>query len=245
MADLAHEYRRLLTRDETAESVDTALALIERALNWKKLHNADRLHLQQALHGQIAPPRPESGRENRLARVCEALSSFASELHERKDSVPDERFSLLVDLLLITFHHAYFGLLPRLSHGENRVRLLNSFQQFAAVLRKPADRFHVLGMVELARGKTARAEEDFKAALAATHTDDHEFMSRLQLLWTLLLERSDYDSAFRLIQEQIPRVTRQDLQETQSLLDETYSAARSQGNGHGQKRQKAKISRVA
>jgi hypothetical protein len=219
MSTFADEYRRLLTSDESPRSVDAALCLIWRVLEAAKKRRG-------ALSDLNWPPGPAA--PSRAQRVQWALSCLCAEVRKREANFSVAEYSLLEDLFLLTFRHTYFAILPRLEEKPQTAQsLLRSFEQFGSALPEPSDRFHVLGLVKMARGEDERAENDFRSALAATHTDDHEFMSNLQLLWTLLLEKKDYKGAFRLLRDQYPRVTRRDLEEVGLLLDETLDAAQS------------------
>src|SRR5208283_1460420 len=61
--------------------------------------------------------------------------------------------------------------------------------------------------------------------LAATPADQHDFLTRVQLLWSLLIEHRRLRAAFDCLMEVSPRVTRLDFDEFQSLLRETFNEA--------------------
>jgi hypothetical protein len=80
-------------------------------------------------------------------------------------------------------------------------------------------------LISAEEGKTEAATEAFSAALAATHSDDHEFMTRVQALWTYLIDNRRYMAALACLNEVYPRVTREHLDEIGELLTETLLAA--------------------
>jgi len=202
--------------------VDAALSLIGRVLEAAKKRHRPLSDLEC---------RPDSGAAGRAQRVQWNLTCLFAEVRKREANFTAAEYSLLADLFLLVFRHAYFALLRQLrDKNQSAHTLLDSFEQFAAMLREPSDRFHVLGLVRLARGNSDGAENDFRAALAATHADDHEFMSSLQLLWMLLIQMKDYKGAMRLLRDQYPRVARRDLEEVGLLLDETLAAAQAEGS---------------
>ena len=156
----------------------------------------------------------------RLARVEWALRTLPEAIQASAEDIPDRQYSLISDVLMLIFHQSLFALLPRAT--PYRDRLLRTFKSFAESIQRPADRFQVAGLTEIEAGNLPRAIESFRAALAATHADDHEFMSRLQLYWTTLMEKKKRSEAFDLLLESYPRVSRKDLDEIAAMLKQTF-----------------------
>jgi hypothetical protein len=80
-------------------------------------------------------------------------------------------------------------------------------------------------LVHLERGEIEQAVEAFQAALAATPSDQHDFLTRVQMLWSLLIEHRRIWDAFKCLREVAPRVARIDFEEFLSLLTATFEEA--------------------
>jgi tetratricopeptide (TPR) repeat protein len=128
-----------------------------------------------------------------------------------------------MDILLVLFHQAYFVLLPKAK--SRRESLLKAFGSFAESLPNHADRFQVNGLIEIELGRPEAASDSFRAALAATHSDQHDFLSRLQMIWSFLMDRKELSKAFACLQDAAPRVTRIDFDEFQGLYAATFEEA--------------------
>jgi hypothetical protein len=92
-------------------------------------------------------------------------------------------------------------------------------------LPRVADQLHVEGLVRLAMEESEAAVDLFRAAVASTPSDDHDFLSRVQLYWTVLMEADRSADAFDFLNEIAWRVTRNDFTEFQGLLSTTFKVA--------------------
>jgi hypothetical protein len=79
--------------------------------------------------------------------------------------------------------------------------------------------------LHLERGEIEQAVQAFNAALAATPSDQHDFLTRVQMLWSLLIEHHRIHDAFNCLMEVSPRITRLDYDEFKGLLKETFDEA--------------------
>jgi hypothetical protein len=218
MNDIVSEYHELLVRRESAASAKAALRLIDRIFSGNGRHWLD-------LAKQIASeaPRPLE------PRIQWMLGKLPVLLEQMQATVPRDQLSFVWDVLLVLFHHAYFAIF---AESDDRAGLLRAFRRFADRIPNVADRMQAMGFVHTAEKDFEKAAETFRAAVAARHADDHEFMTRLQLLWGFLLEHGRRDEAFRLLMDCYSRVSRKDLEETESLLWETFSTVPARKNGH-------------
>ena len=194
--------------------------------------------LRQEIESWVRDYRKHLGDSSeRTRRIVWAMNRLPAILEENARHISEAEYSHVLDVLLLTFHHAYFAWLPKLTKERSlRSALLNAFEEFAALVPNLADRYHVTGLVNATRGEMGRAIEDFRACLAATHADDHDFMSSLQLLWMFLLEQRRYRDAMTLLSDVYPRVARADLDEMKTLLLETFQAAtESRRSRHGKR----------
>ena len=221
MKDAVAEYRDLQTSEESTASLDRALKLAMRIAagqgaakgrRWRPVLNA--------------PPAPagQSARERRIYGVVFALSAIAAKTDEIAASIPEDQYSLLMDTLLLVFHQAYFVLLPDLNGARNTLYLV--FRGFSSTLSRPEDRFQVLGLVELEEKHFQQAADTFRAAVAATHADAHDFITRVQLLWTVLMAHGRHEDALEVLLDIYPRASRGDLDEITSLLRTTFLDSR-------------------
>ena len=221
MRDLTAEYQTLLVAEESSTSLDKAIAF---ALNvasgapprWFDLIKNDGI--------PKAKPEPNSSSDSRrVHKVAWLLSNLPRRAEEQEGHIPESQYSLLTDALLLVFQQAYFALLPSASHG--RKKLLESFMSFSNALPGAADQFRVKGLVQIAERDTESALESFNAAVAATPSDAHDFLTRVQMLWTLLMEDRRYTEAYRFLDEISPRVTRIDFDEFRQLQLTTFEEA--------------------
>ncbi len=225
MPDFVSQYQQLLTADESVASLDAAARLAIRVASggrrrWVNLLRADRSPTHRATSSAA------NARRTRI--VAWLLSSVSRQIDEFRDDVPEEQYALLMDTLLLVFHHAYFALLPKAA--REREALLQAFEDFSATLSQPQDRFQIMGLVQIERADYDAAADSFRAALAATHSDEHDFMTRLQMLWTVLMERARYREAFDCLLDVYPRASRNDLPEIAALLRQVFLDSRAQGD---------------
>lgn len=220
MVDLISEYQSLLRAEESLGALDRAIDLTRRVAQGGRIVNRRRW---PRLVGEDGGTHKESTSPTvrRILEVANVLRSLP--LRAQEPDVPEAQFSLLMDTLLIVFHQAYFSLLPKAA--GRRAALLQAFDAFADELPNLADRFQVKGLVHLERGQVEQAVQAFQAALAATPSDRHDFLTRVQMLWSLLIEHDRVRDAFNCLQEVGPRVTRIDFEEFQNLLKTTFEEA--------------------
>jgi hypothetical protein len=221
MADATAEYRDLLVAEETVASADRALRLVARVASGDGRGGArpwQHLITAPATLGRTG--RASATMSARVSHVSWALDKVAAEARRRADEIGDGQYALLFDSLLLVFHHAYFAVLE--GAGPRRSSLLASFDRFAAHMPRAADQNQIRGLVALARDDAEGAATAFRAALAATHSDEHDFITRLQLLWSLLMEHRRYRDAFACLLDVYPRVARADLDEVRGMLTSTF-----------------------
>lgn len=234
MSDVVDEYRTVLIADESIDSLDSALKLGVRIASGEDGRGWHNLLKKR-------PPRIRrsvaEGATKRSKDVAWMLSEIPLRLAGLVERVPDDQYSLLMDTLLLVVHQAYFALLPEL--GAERGALLRAFKEFSASLPRRQDRFHVLGMVEIEQNDLEAAVESFRTALASTHSDEHDFITRVQMVWTLLMERGCYPEAFECLMDVYPRTARADLTEISALLRETFLQQRASKTSASRARKRA------
>lgn len=137
-----------------------------------------------------------------------------------------EEFSFLADALLLLFHQSYFALLPKLEPGKpDAVALLRSYLLLASLYEGQAEFFRINALVKTALGFREEANKDLRAALKLVHSDEHDFMTRLQTLWMSLLSEGMYVEAADLLAEVHPQITKENLEEFGVLIRQTVEAA--------------------
>lgn len=141
------------------------------------------------------------------------------------DELAESQYSFLVDCLLLVFHQTYFALLPRLEKAElaeERDGLVSAFLAFAEHVPDIADRFRIMGLAHEARHDPASALASFERALAATHVDEHVFMTRLQTFWMVLMEKGDFTTGLQLLLKFVAMVPVKHLAELRELIVMTF-----------------------
>ncbi len=252
MRNLVTEYRQLLKASESLHTLDRVLALLDQATEQPspaqgvtvrqfQLGDPDALTPYEPSRVPVAvlrdgdakdaepplqqrPPRRVRAQDHsRFLRAQWYLVALPEQLPLRNFSAAQS--ALILDALLLLFHHAYFVLLPRLEAAQRALstELIDSFFRFAAHLPDLAERFRVEGLAYEAKGEPEEALIRFANALRATHTDEHVFMTRLQTFWMSLLDRGDFRGALNLLLETVRMVPLSRLSELQELISDTFT----------------------
>lgn len=239
MPSVIDEYRRLVTAAESGDALDDAIALVLRiaggenggppkSRRWGGLPSveADLAAFIDHHAGPKARGLPGPRAAQRLWRAAWLLENIPPRVERAGSAVPEAVDSLLADALLVLFHQAYFALPPAAGEGRRRERaaLLASFRRFAEHLPRDADRYEVLGLIFDAEGSKTKARDCYRTALSATRADEHDFITRVQMLWTHHTETGDLAGAGRLLLDVYPRVSRRDLDEVSEMLWDTMRA---------------------
>jgi len=257
MQELIDRYRQLVVAEESVETLDHALELVEDVMGIRLQWTEGRLealgiaekgppdelstYMAGELEGLDFPELAQVGgrrRRTRLRRKKQAvvvraavtLAAVPALADDMRPPLAERRHSLLVDACLVVFHQAYFVLLPELGTREwedERRLLTESFPRLAQHLPQVSDRYTVLALYHDASGEWERAARFYREALLATHSDDHEFMTTLQTCWSFLIEHQMFQQAFDLLLENYPRIARQDLDEVRELMALTFGFQRS------------------
>lgn len=227
MKGVHSEYQELVLADETPAALERALSLA-RAVASGQRQNQERwfnmVNGTTPAHHPSSLHRPRSLAARRTDEVVRALTGLPSRAEEWRDKVPESQFSMLFDTLLIVFQQAYFSLLPKVG-GAKRNELLKAFLAFSRALPRVADRLHVEGLVRLSMGESEAAVDLFRAAIASTSSDEHDFLTRAQMLWSVLMEADRRSDAFEFLISISSRITRNDFQEFEDLLSTTFNVA--------------------
>ena len=264
---LVVEYQTLLTESESLSTIDRAAKLVWNVLGGRIAPTESGLSFEPSAAGaadhanrirsalkprdaydierwrELVSAHPARSREHRRLRALVVDVATALTVAPPIGSLANfnsRRYSLLMDSCLLLSHHAYFCLLPKLDdprHAGERAFLLSAFHQFADSSSEPSDRFALLALYFDAVDKPQQASESRRAALAATPSDAHDFLTVLQSFWTSHVERGMLNEALDLLLETYPRVSRRDLDEVGELIRQTFRQAMAV-NGHSQPRQK-------
>ena len=257
MADLVHQYHRLLKGEETIENFDASLRLVEdlvgarikwqhEELELKRLEdeqqNFDRFFarlseaVQQFQTREVAEAaerrRRTKARIQQQARAVKgafALTIFPDLVEQLPTPFTSAHVSFVLDACVLLFHQAYFALLPTLSASTwkiERLLLLDAFRRFARHCPRPSDTFGVLALYYDAIGEEDVAARHYAEAVAATHSDSHEFMSVLQTAWSFCLERHRYREALDVLLNVNSRVARSDIFELHEMVTLTFDLMR-------------------
>lgn len=146
MNRLVKRYQELLVAEESLDSVDRALALVEEGLgvrvvvgeteraleavdrqrrehedSWRRLDEAiqefDREEFEKAMARRLRS-KERVWQRHRALRVAVTLAAFPEYLDRQADRASGAQYSFVMDSLIVLFHHAYFALLPTLDAAE-------------------------------------------------------------------------------------------------------------------------------
>lgn len=166
----------------------------------------------------------------RVMKGAVALSTFPDLVEQLPTPFTSDRVSFVLDACVLLFHQAYFALLPTLSAPDwkaERILLLEAFRRFGHHCPRPSDAFGVLALYYDALGKSDIAARHYADAVAATHSDSHEFMSVLQTAWTFCIERHRYREALDVLLGVNSRISRSDISELHEMVTLTFDLMRS------------------
>lgn len=171
----------------------------------------------------------ELGNVAKQARVYQVTSLFFQGDETIQERVgAEENYSFVHDILLLTFHHAYFSLLPSLETDDAkfRERLLHSFYSLSYLTPNITDQFSVRAYFFIAMSDHKQASELFRASLNSIHVDEHDYITRLQVLWMHLMDMRLYREALSLLVDQFGRVQVKDMREMEELIMQTYDESK-------------------
>lgn len=245
MADLNVEYRKLVRAPANPQNLARTIGLVREVVRQRADVDPDTWDLTQIRQlWDVGPTRePEAATLRRFTfqgahqfllespnwerdKTKEVVAALAFGSTIATERLEGHDYSLLADALLVLFHQSYFALLPRLEpKGFDRIALLRSYVYLSSLFSATADQFRIQGLVAIAIGDFGAAGKAFQAALSATHSDEHDFMTRLQALWMTMLEHGQYREALNLLVELYPKVARDDLGEFADLIRRTFDAA--------------------
>lgn len=223
------QYQRLLAGEETLENLREALHLLE-STPFVRTHSAALEAVKNGKNGESQSTHSLLELTTQTTRTLSTIPPSLNDAAQRRVVSPED-YSFLMDLCFLVFHQACFVLLPQLSlanRNRQREALLASFQSLAESLPRAADRFAVSSRIAEACGNMELAARYYREWVAATHSDDHEFMSVLQSAWLFHLEQREYRLALDLLLQASPRVARTDLDEVRELILLTFD--RQQGD---------------
>jgi tetratricopeptide (TPR) repeat protein len=188
---------------------------------------AQQFHTHEVVEAAARRRRTKT-RIQQQARVVQgafALHTFPELVEQLPTPFTSDRVSFVLDACVLLFHQAYFALLPALSEPGwkvERLLLLEAFRDFAHHCPRPSDAFGVLALYYDALGKSDLAARHYVDAVAATHSDSHEFMSVLQTAWTFCIERHRYREALDVLLGVNNRVSRSDISELHQMVTLTF-----------------------
>jgi len=244
MVDVTREYRKLLRAAPSSQNLVRSLnlvrAIVQRSAQSPEQWDTDKLSFLWQMGPVESPELLALGR----SRTSEFINSVLGEPSWERDTTREvvttlfyasafareelegEDFSFLADALLVVFHQSYFALLPKLTpRGSDAIALLRSYLLLAAIYQGEADFFRINGFVNAALGNSEQANKQFRAALRLVHSDEHDFMTRLQTVWMALLNDGKYAEAADLLAEMNPQITKENLGEFGELIRQTVEAA--------------------
>lgn len=254
---LIEEYRALLQAEPSRRALQRSLILLQRVASikiepWEGMQKALR-SLQDEEESLTAAQQQfredviefmqreladRAARRN-LAREQLRLSQLAYEVAVAVDvaldfvegmepSLPRWREAFLVDIALVVFHQAYFGLLEDDLDPKMRNLLLASFMRFSNRLT-PADQSRVRALTCDALEQHELAEGYFLEALARSSSDAHEFMTLLQTAWSHMIQHGRFWGAMRVLVRYAKKIPDRHLAEYRELAVTTLDLLRASG----------------
>jgi len=246
MKNNIQKYQQLLVEEESLESFDAVLDLVTDTFlvefsatlenenfsdsdlidNWVKgsefYGEVNKEELYKILNRNL---KVKEKKEINI-RVLKATAILSSLPSAHPFTEPSNNiYSFCMDVLILFFHHSYFGLLPKIQSRDwsnEKSTLLHSFLNFSNDVPDDSEKYRIRGLVYYAIGDYEKTFSFFKAALQVTHTDEHDYMTRLQTLWMLLLEMHEFKLALELLLSLYSSITREHLDEFNELIRHTF-----------------------
>lgn len=134
----------------------------------------------------------------------------------------------LRDLQSQLYLHSLHGLAPELRRGRMR-KELDLLHQILWVHTKlvwddnPAHKFFLLSELHLAAGDIDKAKDALLASFRLTERVEHDWITKAQSYWSVLIETEDYDGARDFILRVLRQAPFEHFQELVEMVDDTYA----------------------
>ena len=242
-------YRDLLQEDFSEDSLEETLKLLRRVLetsgfrilfDWEepiqtgkrppyKIPVAANDYLQEFLERSNASLPDDMPEEISERTVLERRTSEAAVLitFQSRETLTGD-LGLLRDVQSLLFQNCVHVLSPRLmARGLDQANsyLLHALYAHAqlAWTDRPTHQHYLLSVLYEHAGDAEAAMNLLLASLHSSAVDDHDFLTKAQSYWSLLVEAQRVDDAKSFILELYRRASPGDLAEIQELLDQTYA----------------------
>ncbi len=247
-AAMKAQYRGLLTRDFSDERLDETMSLVRRVLetsgyriafDWEQrpatrkrpyeIPSAANDYLKEFLeraNASLPAEMPEEVREKTvLERRTQEAAVFLT-FQSRVTLLGDSGFVRDVQSLL--FQLCIHSLSARLSARhleEANAYLLHALYAHAqlAWTDVPAHQHYLLSSLYEHSGDRAAALRFLEASLEGSSPDDHDYLTKAQSYWSLLIEDDKAGEAKSFVLNLYRRAAPKDLAEVEQLVSETYA----------------------
>ena len=137
------------------------------------------------------------------------------------------------DVQSILFQFCLHGLCPSLaSRGLAEAHTFLLHAMFAhtqlAWTDSPGHQHYLLSSLYDYAGNRVAALELLRASLSSSSVEDHDYITKAQTYWSLLVECERFEDAKTFVLDLYRRAAPKDLSEVQELVDETYDLERTQ-----------------
>lgn len=248
-AALRGRYRDLLEEDFSEVTLKECLGLVRRIFEtsgylirfaWEKNHGkrekqrydippAASDYLREFLErnnadlaDELPDEVPEGTTPERLVQEAAVLLTFQSRVQIEGES------GFTRDVQSLLFQHCLDVLSPKLDAkglSEADGYLMHALYAHAKIAwtDHPSQQNYLMSRLYEHIGQTDIAMELMLASLYNLSVDEHDFVTKVQAYWSMLIESGRFDEAKAFVLEQYRRADAKDLAELQSFLDETYA----------------------
>lgn len=132
----------------------------------------------------------------------------------------EKEYYFFLDICLTLLHNVYFVFIE--SNKENLIFILPAFYRFTHFLNKETEIYNILALIAEAENNHEKAIFFSKLALENCHSDEHEYLTLLQILWTKMIDAGQIKDAIDLLLSVYPKITIENKAEFEELFHSTY-----------------------
>jgi len=249
-ANLRTRYRTLLEEDFSERTLDECVALLRRVLEtsgWSIRFAWETLPVRRPKHSYEIPAAasdwlreylernnadladdmpaeiPEGTVWDRMAQIAAVLLTFQSRVNLEGET------GFARDVQSLLFLQSLNVLSPKLeAKGLDQAEhyLVHALYAHAKNVwtDHPSHQNYLLGMLFEHIGQLDEAMTLLLASLNNSSVEEHDFVTKVQTYWSMLIEASRFEEAKGFLLSQYRRAAQQDLAELEEMLDETYVA---------------------
>jgi len=197
------KYKILLKREISKQNLIDSIKLLD---NFLTQSNVKKIEINNLIL---------SNRKIILGNIIELIKKiFNEDFNETKNDntfIRDIKILILNNLLIVY---------PKVSQDKNSFKILKNF--INNKIEELSVKNFYLGVLFEQSGDFESALKYFENSLFSSHSDDHEFMTLLQIYWGRLIEKKEYKKSLELLLKFSKRISVKNIDELNSIIRDTF-----------------------